>query len=68
MSDKMIEVKLQLTEEEHEMIRDMAEGRDVTLEFVIEKFVADLACSNRSNGSDERDLADRWWERNNYNW
>lgn len=38
-------------------------GRRLTPREILENFVADFLASDRSNGSDERDMADQWFKR-----
>lgn len=70
---------IQLTEEEYEWLADLATSqteysRNVNPTFpkipprrIVEQFVSDLTCSDRSVGSDERDLAQQWFDRSQYN-
>ncbi len=74
-------IKIELTEEEYECLKDHAEylsiwlaanfvsdeNWKVTPRRIIEQFVSDLTCSDRSGGSDERDLASDWLYRSRWN-
>lgn len=79
-------IKIELTEEEYECLKDRAEclsrwmlkndlflqveekkNWKVTPKRIIEQFVSDLTCSERSGGSDERDLANEWFDRSRFN-
>lgn len=62
-------VVLNLIPEEWDELNDKAKCYGLSRSKLIEQFVKDL-CGYRHNGSDERDLANAWYDRNwcNYVW
>ena len=60
---KPITITLNLTREEAIDLHEKASKANTTMESLLESFVSDLTYSRRSGGSDERDLANEWYER-----
>lgn len=64
-----MKVEVELTAEEWSWLQRFCEeweanyGRKLTPAQILANFVADFTGSSRSNGSDERDLADQWFKR-----
>lgn len=56
-------VRLKLSDEECENILRKAGMVGLTVEELLENFICDFTDSDRSNGSDERELAYMWYER-----
>ncbi len=59
--------RIKISDQEWERLKDIAENRGTTPQRIIEQFIYDLTCSNRSGGSDERDFAYEWLDRSIYN-
>lgn len=60
---KEAELKPSLDDYTKEQLLIIAAARNVTPTELIENFIADLTHSDKSNGSDERDLAEQWLDR-----
>lgn len=56
-------VKLNLSDADCERIARYAGKANLTVGELLENFIGDLVGGTYSNGSDERDLADQWYER-----
>lgn len=62
-SRKKRQIVLKLSDREVEWLFDKAAGVNMFPEELLENFIADFIGSTYSNGSDERGLAARWFER-----
>lgn len=60
--------KLHLADDELEKLAALAGEYNLTVPELLESFIADLVSSNRSNGSDEREQAQEWYNRCRYNY
>ena len=56
-------VKLNLSDADCERIARYAGKANLTIGELLANFIGDLVNGTYSNGSDERDLADQWYER-----
>lgn len=56
-------LKLKLSDADCERIAKQAGRHGLTVAKLLENFIGDLVGGTYSNGSDERDFADRWFER-----
>jgi len=56
-------ITLKLSDADVERISNKAERHGLTVSELLENFIGDLVGGTYSNGSDERDFADRWFER-----
>lgn len=56
-------LKLELSDEECERLARYAAQGEISIGELLTNFISDLTCSFRSNGSDEREFADMWYER-----
>ncbi|MEG1432863.1 hypothetical protein [Eubacterium sp.] len=56
-------ITLQLSDQDCEEISIMAGRNGLSVPELLENFIADLTGGMRSNGSDERALADQWFDR-----
>ncbi|MEY8428578.1 hypothetical protein AALA00_12845 [Lachnospiraceae bacterium 46-15] len=61
--EKNFEIKLNVQKESWKSLWLMAKRYGISLEELLEQFVADLTCKAGSGGSDERELAERWYYR-----
>ncbi|MCI9515880.1 MAG: hypothetical protein HFI79_02965 [Lachnospiraceae bacterium] len=61
--EKNFEIKLNLQKESWKRLWLMARRYGISPEELLKQFVADLTCGTGSGGSDERDLAERWYYR-----
>lgn len=61
--EKNFEVKLNIQEESWKKLWLMARRYGISPEELLGQFAADLTCGAGSGGSDERDLAERWYYR-----
>lgn len=61
--EEKLEIKLNVQKESWKSLWLMARKYGMSPEGLLEQFVADLTCSADSGGSDERDLAERWYYR-----
>lgn len=59
--EKNFEIKLNLQKESWKRLWLMARRYGISPEELLKQFVADLTCGTGSGGSDERDLAERWY-------
>lgn len=64
----MKRVYVNLTDEEKERLAEIAADHDATPGELLAAFVADLTCSNRTGGGDERMYASDWLDRQTYRW
>ena len=64
----MKRVYVNLTDEEKEDLERIAADHDATSGELLAAFVADLTCSNRTGGGDERMYASEWLDRQAYRW
>lgn len=60
-------IKVDITREEYEALFNRAKCNDTTVNMILSQFIADLTCSDRSGGSDERMYAEAWFSRSVYN-
>jgi len=65
---RMKRVYVNLTDEEKERLAEIAADHDATPGELLAAFVADLTCSNRTGGGDERMYASDWLDRQTYRW
>ena len=56
-------LKLKLSDADCERIARKAGEADLTVAELLENFIGDLVGGTHSNGSDERDYAERWFDR-----
>lgn len=56
-------LKLKLSDADVRRLAEKAGAYDLTVSELIENFIGDLVCGTYSNGSDERDYAEQWFER-----
>lgn len=56
-------IKINLSDEDVKRLYEKAAGASITPEELIENFIADLVCGTHTNGSDERQRAEEWFER-----
>lgn len=56
-------LELKLSDADYRRIAEKAATAEMTVEELLEGFIGDLVCGTYSHGSDERDLADQWFER-----
>lgn len=61
--EKNFEIKLNIQEESWKKLWLMARRYGISPEELLGQFAADLTCGAGSGGSDERDLAERWYYR-----
>ena len=54
---------IELCDEDMERLCKKAGSVSMTAGELLENFIADLICGERTNGSDERECADRWFDR-----
>lgn len=54
---------LQLSDMDMRRLKDLCDQHGITAETLLENFIYDLVDGTYSNGSDERDLAERWFQR-----
>lgn len=57
---------LKLSDEDMERFSKKAAIAELTMEELISGFIGDLVCGTHTNGSDERMLAENWYERCGY--
>lgn len=60
-------IQINVSQKDFNKLRKLAENYDISSSELIEAFIKDLVCSEESNGSDERELANAWYDRNKYN-
>lgn len=58
-----MKVELNLTEKEYQKLMEKAGRAGLSVSGLLENFIRDLTYSNRSNGSDEREMANAWFDR-----
>jgi len=56
-------ITLQLSDADCERIAKKAGAASITVSELLQNFIGDLVCGTYSNGSDERDMAQQWYER-----
>ena len=61
-------LKVNLSADDWEDLKSRAELYNTSVSFLIESFVKDLVYSKESNGSDERRLANDWFNRSIWNY
>lgn len=61
ITERTITVKL--SDADCERLVELCGGHDLTVGQLIENFIGDLVCGTYSNGSDERDYAEQWFNR-----
>lgn len=59
-------ITITLSADEVNLVQWLAQETKTTPEHLLADFVADLASSNRSGGSDERECAFAWFKRRGY--
>lgn len=64
---KVHTLKVELTDEDWEFLRENAKYYDMSPSKLIEHFIKDLVYSKHSSGSDEEMLANSWYDRNRWN-
>lgn len=60
---KKINVSLNLHEEDLKKVLNLCGAHGMKLDGLLENFISDLVCGEQRNGSDEVDLAGKWFER-----
>lgn len=63
----MREIRVKIEDEDLEDLKGFLENYDLTPSQLLQGFIGDLIESNMSNGSDERDLANSYFNRA-YGW
>ncbi len=61
------EFKLNLSDADVKRLFEKAYSNGITPEYLIESYLGDLLCGTYSNGSDERDLANEYFDRCDHN-
>ena len=61
-------ITLQLSDADVDRLLNKAGEVGLTASELLENFVGDLVCGTYSNGSDERDYANEWFERCGFSW
>lgn len=64
---KTMRISIDLTSVEYQKLRNLSDFYDTNVNCLLSQFIADLTCSDRSGGSDERNLASDWLSRSLYN-
>lgn len=64
---KTMRIGIDLSGEEYQLLREKAADYGTTVNVLLSQFIADLICSDRSGGSDERMYASEWLSRSRYN-
>ncbi len=64
---KTMRIGIDLTSDEYQKLRDLANDYNTNVNALLSQFIADLTSSERSGGSDERYLASDWLSRSQYN-
>ena len=64
----MDNVIVKLTDDEMERMSDVAKLHGAKPGELLAAFVADLVCSGRTGGSDERMYANEWLDRQTFRW
>lgn len=62
-TDKKRNITLTLSDEDSRILFEKCGYADLSVSELLENFIRDLTYSNYSNGNDEEDLANRWFER-----
>lgn len=62
-TDKKRNITLTLSDEDSRILFEKCGYGDLSVSELLENFIRDLTYSNHSNGSDEEDLANHWFER-----
>ena len=63
----MKHIKLNVSEQDWENLKQIAQDHETKANRILEKIIFDLTCSIESGGSDERDFAALWLSRSRYN-
>ena len=64
---KTMRISIDLSDEEYLLLKEKASDYDTNINGLLSQFIADLVCSDRSGGSDERMYASDWLSRSRYN-
>jgi hypothetical protein len=56
----MKRLNVDITEEEYERLKEIAQDQESTVAYLLGCFIADLTRSDNSGGSDEREYANDW--------
>ncbi|WP_404403857.1 hypothetical protein [Jeotgalibacillus malaysiensis] len=64
----MKRISVDINEEEYERLKEIADEHNVKVSLILGYYVRDLVCSARSNGSDERQYAQDYFQRTNLSW
>ena len=56
-------ITIKLSDVDCERISNLCGKHNITVSNLLECFIGDLICGTYTNGSDERDLAEQWFER-----
>ena len=56
-------IELELSDADVKRLAEKAGAHGLTVGKLLENFIGDLVCGTYSNGSDERDFAERWFDR-----
>lgn len=65
---KQHNLKINLTNEDYENLKEKAREYNLSPSGLIEAFIKDLVRSNEHNGDDESDIANDWYSRNYCNY
>lgn len=63
MGKEVRKLSIKLSEEDWEAVEHNAKSFDGEISELIQAFLKDLVYSDESNGSDERELANKWFYR-----
>ncbi|MDY5929873.1 MAG: hypothetical protein SPJ27_07555 [Candidatus Onthovivens sp.] len=65
---KQHNIKVNLSDKDYNILKEYAKKYNISLSQLIEAFIKDLVFSDESNGSDERRIANEWYDRNYCNY
>lgn len=65
---KQHNIKVNLSDKDYKILKEYARNYNISLSQLIEAFIKDLVFSDESNGSDERRIANEWYNRNYSNY
>lgn len=66
-NNKIHTLRVNLSKEDWENLQERARDYNISASGIVEKFIKDLIYSSEVCGSDEKELANEWFERNNFN-
>lgn len=61
-----MKITVDITKEDYQALKRLAKSRKITVNMILSNYVYDLV--GNGNGSDERDLANRYFERTGISW